>query len=100
MCHTEILQKYSFYINQLLCRYICESIFFFYLFFYIQFYIQKMMPGGVSDGQRTADNGKMPPPGSGRVDAESVGHLSQSGHLVMGPGARRDTATGMSRINR
>ena len=52
--------------------------------------------GGISDGQRSADVGKMPPPGSGRVDAREVGHLQQSGHLVMGPGARRDSSTGTS----
>merc|ERR1712088_314591 len=40
----------------------------------------------------------MPPPGSNRIDAESVGHLSQSGHLVMGPGARRDTAAGFGAV--
>jgi len=56
--------------------------------------LEPQRSGGASDGQRLDDNGKMPPPGSGRIDAETVGHLSQSGHLVMGPGARRDTATG------
>ena len=56
--------------------------------------LEPQRSGGASDGQKSADGGKMPPPGSSRVDAESIGHLSQSGHLVMGPGARRDTATG------
>ena len=50
--------------------------------------VEPQRSGGTSDGQT------MPPPGSNRIDAESVGHLSQSGHLVMGPGARRDTAAG------
>ena len=50
--------------------------------------VEPQRSGGASDGQT------MPPPGSNRIDAESVGHLSQSGHLVMGPGARRDTAAG------
>ena len=56
--------------------------------------LEPQRSGGASDGQKSADGGKMPPPGSSRMDAESIGHLSQSGHLVMGPGARRDTATG------
>jgi len=56
--------------------------------------VEPQRSGGTSDGQRLAENNKMPPPGSNRIDAESVGHLSQSGHLVMGPGARRDTAAG------
>ena len=57
--------------------------------------LEPQRSGGASDGQRLGENSKMPPPGPGRVDAELVGHLSQSGHLVMGPGARRDTASGM-----
>ena len=57
--------------------------------------LEPQRSGGASDGQKSADGGKMPPPGSSRMDAESIGHLSQSGHLVMGPGARRDTATGI-----
>jgi hypothetical protein len=57
--------------------------------------LEPQRSGGTSDGQRLGENSKMPPPGQGRCDAESVGHLSQSGHLVMGPGARRDTASGM-----
>ena len=56
--------------------------------------LEPQRSGGSSDGQRLSEGSKMPPPGSCRVDAESVGHLSQSGHLVMGPGARRDTAAG------
>ena len=56
--------------------------------------VEPQRSGGISDGQRLAETNKMPPPGSNRIDAESVGHLSQSGHLVMGPGARRDTAAG------
>jgi len=56
--------------------------------------VEPQRSGGMSDGQRLAETNKMPPPGSNRIDAESVGHLSQSGHLVMGPGARRDTAAG------
>ena len=56
--------------------------------------LEPQRSGGASDVQKSADGGKMPPPGSSRMDAESIGHLSQSGHLVMGPGARRDTATG------
>ena len=56
--------------------------------------VEPQRSGGTSEGQRLAESNKMPPPGSNRIDAESVGHLSQSGHLVMGPGARRDTAAG------
>ena len=56
--------------------------------------LEPQRSGGTSEGQRSADDGKMPPPGSGRIDATSVGHLQQSGHLVMGPGARRDSSTG------
>ena len=56
--------------------------------------LEPQRSGGASDGQRSADDDKMPPPGSGRIDATSVGHLQQSGHLVMGPGARRDSSTG------
>ena len=48
--------------------------------------------GGTPDSQRTGD--AMAQGGTGRIDASTVGHLQQSGHLVMGPGARRDTSGG------
>ena len=49
--------------------------------------------GETPDGQKTGDV-LSHQAGTGRIDASNVGHLQQSGHLVMGPGARRDTSGG------
>ena len=59
--------------------------------------LEPQRSGGTVDAQKLAEGLQMPPPksGGGRVDAASVGHLQQSGHLVMGPGARRDSSAGM-----
>ena len=50
---------------------------------------------GASGGINGTHGIPVPPNGSGRIDPDSIGHLEQTGPLVNGPGARRDTMGGL-----